>query len=68
MKKVFALAAFAALLLVGASKLNARVEQEEYHYGFITTCGPIVYMDMAEELTDDECVDLCLFFDDYYCG
>ena len=54
MKKVFALAAFAALLLVGASKLNARVEQEEYHYGFITT--------------DDECADLCLFFDDYFCG
>lgn len=61
MKKVFALAALAAMLLVGASKLNAQID-EEYYYGFITSCGTEAYMDMPYEMSDEE----CLFWMDFY--
>lgn len=67
MKKVFALAAFAALLLVGASKLNARVEEEESIYGFITSCGRVVYVETAEPLTDSELLDVFDALDDILC-
>lgn len=66
MKKVLAFAAVAAgLLLASASNLNAK--QEVNHYGFITSCGPVVYMDVVGELSDEECADLCEAIDDFFC-
>lgn len=66
MKKVFALAAFAALLLVGASKLNARAE-EECIYGFITSCGRTFYVESDVPLSDDQRLDLLDALDDIFC-
>lgn len=66
MKKILALAAAAVLLLAGASKLNAQPE-EDYYYGFITSCGVEDYVISEHEMEDVEALDWADWFEFYYC-
>ena len=64
MKKAITLAAIAGMLLAGATNASA----EGFNYGFITSCGEEIYLNDAEEMDEDQLVELLEFYELIYCG
>ena len=65
MKKTIILAAL-LLLTAGVTRLSA--EEEDYYYGFITSCGEEDFVICDSEMDDDECVEWLDWFEYIYCG
>ena len=57
-----------SLALAFAFATTAKAVEPEYHYGYILSCGIVIYDTLPIELEEEECL---LFFDIYeaeYCG
>lgn len=71
MKKAITIAAAALFFLAGNMSLNAKTElhdEEEYYYGWITSCGVDVVFSFPFELDDDTCVEFLDVFEDIFCN
>ena len=70
MKKAITIVAAALFFIAGAMNLNAKNklnEEDEFYYGWITSCGIDVVFSFPFELDDEACVDFLDFFEDIFC-
>lgn len=65
MKRTIAFLATAILFLTSTVSLKA--EEEDYYYGFITSCGVEDLVISEDEMSDDEALEWLDWFEEIYC-
>lgn len=67
MKKVFLCIALIATLGSMTVKASAFEEPTEYYYGFILSCGEVVYLTFNRELSEEEFLSITDYFEGEMC-
>ena len=57
-----------SLALVFTFITTAKAEEPEYHYGYILSCGIVVYDTLPIELEEEECLLFLDIYEAVYCG